>query len=309
MPNPQLEDGFLKLANEVVDSFTKYHLSGNEWQLLWVVIRKTYGFNKKEDAISLTQFQKETNLSRPAVVESLHKLVVKNILVVKKILYINTYGFNKDYSTWTSSEKPTSSETPNFLVVKPLPQLVVKNIQTSSETTTHKRHITKDNKNNTTKDILLRNSKTSNWYTTVLIKKEQSQNETTSIKTILGEYQNDTQDSIKMIRYKDIDKDIDKDIFKDKGKNLIKKERLYSLEEITQSDIEEIAEKYHCTPAFVLIQKEKMTNWAEAKGKRYKNYKSALRNWVIIAMEKTIEGRMQGNVRPAIDARGLSRKI
>jgi len=150
---------------------------------------------------------------------------------------------------------------------------------------------------------------TSNWYTTVLIKKEQSQNETTSIKTILGEYQNDTQDSIKMIRYKDIDKDIDKDIFKDKGKNLIKKERLYSLEEITQSDIEEIAEKYHCTPAFVLIQKEKMTNWAEAKGKRYKNYKSALRNWVIIAMEKTIEGRMQGNVRPAIDARGLSRKI
>jgi hypothetical protein len=94
-----------------------------------------------------------------------------------------------------------------------------------------------------------------------------------------------------------------------KEKNILKKEKGYPLNKITEIDIEQIAERYKVSVGFVKLQLEKMTNWCEAKGKHYKNYKFALRNWVVGSMEKQIEGRMQGNVRPTVDARGLSQRL
>jgi phage replication O-like protein O len=106
MENPQPEKGHIDIANEIVDHLSSYHLSGNEWMILWVVLRKTWGWHKKEDAISLTQFEKTTHLSRPSVKEALNKLVGKKVLVVgKKVLGINTYSFNKLYSQWVVGKK------------------------------------------------------------------------------------------------------------------------------------------------------------------------------------------------------------
>lgn len=110
MKNPQLEDGYLKISNILIEQLAKIHLSGNETQVLLTVLRKTYGYNKKIDFISLTQFQKATGLSRPSIVEALSKLVGKKVLVGKKELAINAYSLEKDYTLWhTGSEKSTSS--------------------------------------------------------------------------------------------------------------------------------------------------------------------------------------------------------
>lgn len=130
MDNPQLSNGHTDLANELVDQFAKLHLSGNEWMILWVVIRRTYGWHKKEDKISLTQFQKASGLPRPTVQESLNKLVGKNLLVVNKDGYINSYSVNKVYSTWNSREKPTSRDFGTKIVGKSLPKLVGKSLHT-----------------------------------------------------------------------------------------------------------------------------------------------------------------------------------
>lgn len=97
---PQRENGHIDINNENAEQFAKFHFSGNEWQILWVVLRKTWGWQKKEDNISLTQFQKYTNLSRPSVKEAIDKLVGKKVLVVKKNIYINSYSFNKLYNQW-----------------------------------------------------------------------------------------------------------------------------------------------------------------------------------------------------------------
>lgn len=97
MANPQTENGFTKIANEIFEELVKTALLGSEFQICFFVIRKTYGFNKKDDRISLTQFEKGTNLSRPTVVKSLKNLVSKNILTRSESLY---YKLNKDYETW-----------------------------------------------------------------------------------------------------------------------------------------------------------------------------------------------------------------
>lgn len=102
---PQLENGFVGINNENAEQFAKLHLSGNEWQVLWVVLRKTWGWQKKDDAISLTQFQKHTNLSRPSIKEAIDKMVGKKVLVVSKDGYINKYSFNKLYNQWIVPKK------------------------------------------------------------------------------------------------------------------------------------------------------------------------------------------------------------
>lgn len=135
MNTPQLENGFTQIANEVVEKLSLLHMSGNEWMIWWVVLRKTWGWKKKEDRISLTQFQKLTGLSRPAVVLALDRLVAKNVLVAKPLPLGKQFSFNKDHTTWTSSEKATSSIINTKVVAKPLLPIVAKPLHTKETTT------------------------------------------------------------------------------------------------------------------------------------------------------------------------------
>src|SRR3990167_4577653 len=93
---PQLEDGYIRIANEIVDKLISYRISGEEWQILLVVLRKTYGFHKKEDHISLSQFQKYTGLKRPNVIRGIKKLVAKKILGSIKKDTTPSASINKD---------------------------------------------------------------------------------------------------------------------------------------------------------------------------------------------------------------------
>ena len=54
MANPQLENGYTKVANEILDALVKIRLSPNESRLLWFIIHKTYGWHKKTDRISIS---------------------------------------------------------------------------------------------------------------------------------------------------------------------------------------------------------------------------------------------------------------
>jgi len=68
-----------------------------------------------------------------------------------------------------------------------------------------------------------------------------------------------------------------------------------SLQDITDIDIKEIADRYKVTIGFVKLQKEKLENYCESFGRRYKNYKSALRNFVLGDIQKNIENRHYQN--------------
>lgn len=102
MANPQVENGHIDIANEIVEALAKIRLSGEEMQVLWVILRKTYGWHKKQDNIPLSQFSEMTGLSRQHVLRAINKLLPKKVIAVTKNGYSlpNTYEFNKDFDTW-----------------------------------------------------------------------------------------------------------------------------------------------------------------------------------------------------------------
>jgi len=100
MANPQKENGHIDIANEIAEVLAKINLRPYEWRTLWAVFRKTYGWHKKEDDISLTQFQNLTGLERRHQRKALKTLTEKNIIMRRKDGYIVTYGFQKNYAQW-----------------------------------------------------------------------------------------------------------------------------------------------------------------------------------------------------------------
>src|SRR3990167_3522361 len=96
MANVQAENGYTKIANEVLEALVKVRLPPSEKDILFFIIRKTYGWGKKVDRISLTQFEKGTELSRPTVVKAITNLITRKMVVKAGLLL----GFNKDYEKW-----------------------------------------------------------------------------------------------------------------------------------------------------------------------------------------------------------------
>lgn len=102
MANPQIENGYTKIANEILEALASHRLSGQEYQIVLFIIRKTFGFNKTCDFISMGQISKITGINRPLVSRILNKLIEKNIISVTQNdnSMINCLCFSKDYDNW-----------------------------------------------------------------------------------------------------------------------------------------------------------------------------------------------------------------
>lgn len=98
--NPQVENGFTRIADEIMDALIRYRIPGEQMQCLLLILRKTYGFNKVWDAISNSQFVEFTKLNKSNVCRAVRSLIEKNIVVKKDNGYIISYCFNKRYQTW-----------------------------------------------------------------------------------------------------------------------------------------------------------------------------------------------------------------
>ena len=102
MANPQKENGFTAIANEIMEALYKANLPGQAFRLVLLVLRKTYGYQKKEDAISLSQMERETGIHHVRCSQLIKDLVLAQILTVS--VNINGIGkkyiFNKDFDKW-----------------------------------------------------------------------------------------------------------------------------------------------------------------------------------------------------------------
>lgn len=105
MASPQKENGYTPIANEIVEALARTRINGEAMQVLWVIIRKTYGFNKKEDAIALSQFVEITGLRRQTVYKAIHKLIALGVVTKKGSAIANKYCFVKNYALWQPEPK------------------------------------------------------------------------------------------------------------------------------------------------------------------------------------------------------------
>jgi len=102
MGSPQLENGFVRIANEIFEAWARINLPGEAEQILKVIIRKTYGFNKKSDSISYSQFVAATGLKRRSVRRAVSQLVKMNIITRRLTAptATATFCFVKSYKDW-----------------------------------------------------------------------------------------------------------------------------------------------------------------------------------------------------------------
>lgn len=138
MASPQLENGYTQIANEILERLSLPGISGSEFRLVLIVIRKTYGYQKKKDRISLTQFEKFSGMKRSHVVRTLKELVHKRVLLHEK----NLYSLNKNWEQWVVSKRVPpvhNSGTPS----------TQKGTKSSTQLGTHKRK-----KENNTKETI-----------------------------------------------------------------------------------------------------------------------------------------------------------
>lgn len=111
MANPQKEDGYTAIANELMDALAKIRISGEARQVLDVIFRKTYGYNKKEDMISLSQFSAATGISKSHIIRATKKLTEMNIIISKKgNRQIVKYRINKNFELWNPLPKKETSK-------------------------------------------------------------------------------------------------------------------------------------------------------------------------------------------------------
>ena len=97
MANPQLEDGFTMVANEIIEALARINLCAYESRVLWFIIRKTYGWHKKNDWIALSQIVDSTGILKPNVSRTLKSLKARNIIIRDKNRRV---GVQKDYEKW-----------------------------------------------------------------------------------------------------------------------------------------------------------------------------------------------------------------
>jgi phage replication O-like protein O len=105
MKELQVENGnYTRIVNVVIEKLLPIPFNGCELALALFIIRKTWGYQKKEDQISLSQMELALERTRPTVVKALKNLQLVNILILVKkgtsISSSSVWRFNKYYHTW-----------------------------------------------------------------------------------------------------------------------------------------------------------------------------------------------------------------
>ncbi len=102
MASPQVEDGYTRIANELLGEMIKLKLSTYEFQILLAVIRQTYGFQKVNDYISLSQLSKLTRIPSRHCCRTLKKLRNKNLITTTQMGrgITQKVGLQKNYENW-----------------------------------------------------------------------------------------------------------------------------------------------------------------------------------------------------------------
>ncbi len=149
MANPQKENGYTPISNEIMEALARTRIPGEARQLLDVIIRNTYGYHKKIDWITTSRFMEATGLSNMAIYKARKKLKQMNIITISKkgdSQYLN-YCLQKDYHIWILSPKKEVSPKKEIAYAKKGDRLSpkkVKNYLPKGETLKIKDIITKD---------------------------------------------------------------------------------------------------------------------------------------------------------------------
>lgn len=148
--SPQLEDGHIRIANELFDAIMAFPFTGRQLKVVLAVLRKTYGYGKKEDDISASQIGTLCGIARSHVTATLQQLVGLNVLMKSAGHYGSMVGINKDYSKWIEADSASAKTVHPRTESVHVPKMVsasTESVQVDSTDSVHtKDNLPKDNK-------------------------------------------------------------------------------------------------------------------------------------------------------------------
>lgn len=108
MASPQKENGYTSIANELMEAFARTPSIGSEaFQVLMLLLRRSYGFQKKDAQMSISFIAQGTGLKRRCVCRAVERLVSKRLIVRSE----STIKLNKNYDEWLVSKRTPSVQT------------------------------------------------------------------------------------------------------------------------------------------------------------------------------------------------------
>jgi len=146
-------ENFFMMPNEFYEALARIRIPGEARQVLDVIIRKTLGWNKKQDAISLSQFRKKTGLIDKNVIRARKKMLKMNIIATpqKDTNNILIYRLQMDYTKWKPLPKKITKAKVSKKIPDPLPKTILTPLPKKGDT-----------KDIITKEIITKDRKTSN---------------------------------------------------------------------------------------------------------------------------------------------------
>ena len=81
MANPQIENGYTAVANEILDNLYKLSLNGTELKVISCIFRYTFGFHRKSHKLSASFIARWGNCDLRAVKRALKKLQRDRIII------------------------------------------------------------------------------------------------------------------------------------------------------------------------------------------------------------------------------------
>ena len=118
MANPQLSNGYTKIANELLEAICRLNVSGNEMRILLYIIRRTYGFNRTYAEIPLSEISGAVGVRTVHISRALKRLAALNLIELhsSKGVKPQTISIVKNYEKW-SVESCTELPLPKMVTV------------------------------------------------------------------------------------------------------------------------------------------------------------------------------------------------
>ena len=98
--NPQLEDGYIRIANELFGAILRYPFTAGQMRVALCVMLKTYGWNRKQSPVTARAIADLTGLDLRYVKKVLNVLVSDKVITKEKNANSNILGINKHYTRW-----------------------------------------------------------------------------------------------------------------------------------------------------------------------------------------------------------------
>lgn len=133
MTKPQLEDGYTRIANELFEAILGYGFSQQEMAVVFAILRKTYGYGKKEDDMSASQIGEMIGKHRNHVTATIGKLAAIGVITKRHGNYGLILGVNKEYKNWGEKKAATSTDSVQGCTDSVLAEVVPILLRTSTD--------------------------------------------------------------------------------------------------------------------------------------------------------------------------------